>query len=278
LTLTQECLTLKPVLSRGLIAALLLAVPFTAQAHRSWMLPSATVLSGQDPWVTVDAAISNDLFYFEHHPMQLEGIVITAPDGTQVKPENSATGRYRSTFDVQLKQQGTYRISSVRGGLNASYKVDGQTKRWRGTAASFAKEVPQNAADLRVTQSQGRIDVFATLGKPTTTALTPTGTGLELAAVTHPTDLFAGEEASFKLLLDGKPAADVEVTVIPGGIRYRDNLNEMKVRTDKEGTFSVTWPEPGMYWINASVRDNKATVANASRNASYTATLEAQRP
>jgi hypothetical protein len=38
----------------------LLAVP--AQAHRAWLLPSATVLSGTDAWVTVDAAISNDLF------------------------------------------------------------------------------------------------------------------------------------------------------------------------------------------------------------------------
>lgn len=263
-------------LIRATLSALLLSVPFAAQAHRAWMFPSATVLSGQDPWVTVDAAISNDLFYFEHFPMQLDGIAITAPDGSRVEPQNSNKGRYRSTFDVQLKQQGTYRIASVQSGVNASYKIDGQQKRWRGKADALAKEVPANATDLKVTQSQGRIEVFATLGKPT--ALAPIGTGLELAPVTHPTDLFAGEEANFKLLLDGKPAADVEVTVIPGGIRYRDNLNEVKVRTDKEGVFLVTLPEPGMYWINASVRDNNATIANATRNASYTATLEAQKP
>ncbi len=28
------------------------------------MMPSSTVLSGDDVWVTVDAAVSNDLFYF----------------------------------------------------------------------------------------------------------------------------------------------------------------------------------------------------------------------
>lgn len=54
---------------RRLMLAALVALPVTvlptiAEAHRAWMLPSATVLSGDDPWVTVDAAISNDLFYF----------------------------------------------------------------------------------------------------------------------------------------------------------------------------------------------------------------------
>ena len=48
-----------------------------AQAHRQWMLPSATSLSGTESWVTVDAAISNDLFYFEHHPLQLDNLVVT---------------------------------------------------------------------------------------------------------------------------------------------------------------------------------------------------------
>lgn len=48
-------------------AALVLSLPIAAQAHRAWLLPSATVLSGKDVWVTVDAAVSNDLFFFERH-------------------------------------------------------------------------------------------------------------------------------------------------------------------------------------------------------------------
>lgn len=47
---------------------------FSAHAHRAWMLPSATILSGDAPWVTVDAAVSNDIFYFEHFPLQIEEI------------------------------------------------------------------------------------------------------------------------------------------------------------------------------------------------------------
>ena len=47
------------VLSRKwLVVALCLGLPVgAAEAHRSWMLPSATVLSGDDVLVTVEAAV-----------------------------------------------------------------------------------------------------------------------------------------------------------------------------------------------------------------------------
>jgi uncharacterized GH25 family protein len=258
-----------------LATSLATALPLSAHAHRAWMLPSATVISGNNAWVTVDGAISNDLFYFEHHPLRLDNLSVLAPDGTAAKVENTSTGRYRSTFDVQLSQPGTYKMAVTNSGLNASYKENGQPKRWRGTAENFAKQVPANAEDLRVTQSQSRVETFVTAGKPTTTTLKPTGSGLELAPVTHPNDLFVGDTANFQLLLDGKPAADVEVSVVPSGVRYRDKLNDMTLKTNAEGKFSVKWTQPGMWFIEADVRDNKTALPQAKeRRASYAATFE----
>lgn len=252
-----------------------LALPMTANAHRAWMLPSATVLSGEDPWVTVDAAISNDLFYFEHVPMRLDGLVITGPDGQAVTPQNTATGKYRSTFDVQLGKPGTYRISSVGDNVMASYTLGGEPKRWRGAAAELATAIPAGAEDVKIVHSQRRIETFATAGAPSVDALKPTGAGLELEPVSHPTDLFAGETATFRLLLDGKPAPDIEIAVVPGGSRYRSATGEMALKTGQDGTFSITWPGPGFYWLEASTRAGRsATVANADRSATYAATLE----
>lgn len=251
------------------------ALPLAAHAHRAWMLPSATVVSGNKAWVTVDGAISNDLFYFEHNALRLDNLTVTAPDGTPAKAENTNTGRYRSTFDVQLSQSGTYKMAVVNSGLMASYKENGQPKRWRGTAEKFAQEVPANAAELRVTQSQSRVETFVTVGKPTTTVLKPTGTGLELAPVTHPNDLFVDDTATFQLLLDGKPAAGVDVSVVPSGVRYRDKLNDMTLKTDAEGKVSIKWTQPGMWFIEADVRDDKTAVPQAKeRRASYAATFE----
>ncbi|MFL9922729.1 DUF4198 domain-containing protein [Herbaspirillum lusitanum] len=260
---------------KGVVLALSICLPLSANAHRTWMLPSATVLSGNDPWVTVDAAVSNDLFFFEHFPLRLDGLVVTGPDGKFVQAANAATGKYRSTFDVHLEQAGTYKLALVNNALFASYKINGQQKRWRGNAESFAKEVPADAQDLKVTQSQGRIETFVTAGKPSKTALEIKGAGLELQPITHPNDLFVGDSASFRLLLDGKPAANVEVEVVPGGIRYRDKLLDTKVNTDADGKFSVKWASPGMYWIEATVTDQKTSIPQAGeRRSSYVATLE----
>lgn len=276
----------KLALAAAFTAAL---VPAVAQAHRQWILPSATVLSGNNPWVTFDAAVSSEVFYFDAAPLRLAdagpppqgmpnmpgaALRITAPDGTDAKAENAAAGRLRTVFDLHVTQNGTYKIAAVNEGVFASYKDNGQTKRWRGAAEDLAKAVPADAVDLQVTQTFARVETFVTLGKPTDTVFKAAGTGLELIPVTHPNNLFAGETASFKVLLDGKPATDVEVEIVPGGNRYRFKLGDVVTHTDAEGLFTATWPTAGMYWVGMSVEDGKSAIKGAKRRASYAATFE----
>jgi len=265
---------MKKVISTALLVTALSAVSVAAQAHRVWLLPSATVLSGTDPWVTVDGAVSNDLFYFEHFPLQLDNLAIVSPDGKPVTAQNLSKGRYRSTFDVKLEQPGTYKMTVLNNGVFANYKIDGQNKRWRGKADQIATAIPANATDVKLSESQGRVEVFVTAGKPTTETLKPTGVGLEMIPVTHPNNLASGEKATFRMMLDGQPASGLAVEIVPGGNRYRDKLNDMKVTTDESGTFSVTWPNPGMYWMSASVQDDKSKIKDARRHASYATTIE----
>ena len=97
----------------GRIAALsatALLIAGQASAHRAWILPSTFTLSGEAQRITVDAAISNDLFYPNHHALDLDSVSVTAPDGSDVPLEHAASGEYRSVFDVPLTQQGTYKI------------------------------------------------------------------------------------------------------------------------------------------------------------------------
>ncbi|OJW29235.1 MAG: ABC transporter permease [Sphingopyxis sp. 65-8] len=266
-------------------AALALFAAAPAQAHRQWMLPSSTVLSGDDVWVTVDAAVSNDLFYFEHQPLRLDAVKAWAPDGSEAPIENKATGRYRSTFDVHLTQKGTWRIASVADMLMGSYDLDGKTERLpRGTtAANLAERLPAGATNVRTAEANNRNEIFVTVGEPTTTLFTPTGKGIELVPVTHPNDLFAGETATFQFLLDGKPAAGLPVTVIPGGIRYRDQLGQIDLKTGADGTVAIDWPEPGMYWLNVTTpqaerEEGAGGPPPLARRASYVTTLEVMAP
>lgn len=258
-----------------LAAAMAAALPFSALAHKAWLQPSQTVIAGTNPWITVDAAVSNDLFYFNHVPLRLDSLVITAPNGSTVQPQNAATGKFRSVFDVELTQQGTYRLATVNNGLSASWEEDGKPKRWRGTPATFATEVPKNARNLQVSQSVGRVETFVTNGTPNDTALKPTNQGIEMIALAHPNDLVAGEAARFRVLVDGKPTAGLAFEITRGGTRYRNAQEEIKVSTDAKGEFAVTWPEAGMYWLETGTEDSKTSIKEAKkRRLSYVATLE----
>jgi len=242
-------------------------LPMTSYANRSWMLPSSTVASGKEPIITVDAASSDDLFGLSGMPIKLDGLSITAPDGTAITAENPVIGKHRSSFDLKLVQKGTYRIANVSQNVLAAYKLGGEMKRWRGTADELAKSVPANAEELQVTHLLARVETFVTNEEAGGKALQLTGVGLELIPLTVPTDLTVGDSSNFVLFRDGKPAANVVVTILRGGNRYRYKLGDITLKTDADGKFSVKWPEAGQYWLSANATQGNRSVDNGSSSA-----------
>ena len=265
-----------PLAAIGL--ALSVALPFAAEARRPFILPYETVLT-RPGWVSFDGAVSNDLFYFTGQPLPLESLQVLGPDGQRVEVANGSTSRSRSSFDVQLQKQGTYKLASVTTSLNGQYETAaGERRRWRGSLEQLS-EIPADAKNVRITEQLQRTEAFVTAGKPNDAALKTTGSGLEMVPVTHPNDLAAGEPFTFRFVLDGKPAANVAVAVIAGGTRWRDRLNETKYSTDKDGNVTMTWDTPGMYSLQVEVEDDKPSVKQAkTRRATYAATLEVLPP
>jgi uncharacterized GH25 family protein len=244
-----------------------------AFAARAWLLPSQTIVANSGGWVTVDAAMADDLFLANQGAMPLDALLVTGPDGKPVAPQNPAKGRTRSTFDLELREPGTFRIGVADDAVVARWEEDGKPKRWRGAAAEFAANVPANAAKLDVQQVLRRVETFVSVGKPS--AVATIGKGLELVPLTHPNDLYAGETAKFRFLLDGKPARDLAIEIIAGGTRYRDAPDARRLKTDANGEVSLTWPAAGLYWLDAGVDDEAATAPHVTRRrASYDVTLE----
>ena len=258
------------------VAALL---PGAAQAHRTWLVPSATVVSGREAAVTVDAAVSEDLFEYDTNALALDNLSVVAPDGSLVTPENRSTARRRSSFDLKLAQPGTYRIVNFSESVFANYKLGGEQKRWRGNADAMAKEIPADATELQVTRMQSRVETWVSndakaADKAAAKAFVPQGSGLEFVPLTAPTDLSAGDSSSFRVLLDGKPAANLDVTILRGGNRYRYKLGEIALKTDAQGQFSVKWPEAGRYWIGVSHNVRAAEGTPPTRRVNASATVE----
>lgn len=293
----------------ALVAALLGAMPL--QAHRLWLLPSATTFSGKDDIVTFDGAASNDLFYADHRPLNPAMVKVWAPDGSAGAILNPASGATRSTFDVKLDKPGTWKIGTTMSGVSGSFKVNGEERRLGGrggppgggpggpggpnaapgttppgpprpprapSVASVA-DIPADATDVKLTESSSRNEVFVTAGAPTTNLFTPTGKGLEMVPVTHPDELVSNEPASFRFLVDGKPAAGLKVTVIAGGKRYREGEEAKEFTTGTDGVVKVAWPMAGMFWLNTTLADKNPSEPRATdRRLSYTTTLEVLAP
>ena len=268
-------------MKKTLLACVLAALSFNASAHRGWLYPQSTNVEGKDAWVTIDGAISEGLFDVDHVALKLDDATVTGPDGVSVRVPTPTMGKQRSSFDLKMVNDGTYKISLVTTSVMGSYKdkASGELKRFRGTEASLAKDVPADAQDLKTVRTHGRLETYVTANTMSTGALKPTGVGLELVPVTHPTDLRSGEKATWRFLLDGKPLPKFAFSLTPGGVRYRGVLGEIRLLTDASGEVTVTLPAAGMYWLNAGypVSAEKGMAPDApanSRRYSYAATLE----
>src|SRR5262245_1225735 len=177
--------------------ALIAFAPAASFAARAWLLPSQTILARSGGWVTFDAANSDDLFSFNQGAMPVDALSVSGGDGAAVTPQNVAKGRTRSSFDLELRAAGTYRVAIAGDMVMARWEGDdGKPKRWRGTAAEMAANIPANAAKLEVEQMQRRVETFVTVGSPTD--VKSVGTGLEMVPTRHPNDLYAGEAAKFR--------------------------------------------------------------------------------
>jgi len=94
--------------------------------------------------------------------------------------------------------------------------------RWRGAESELVHAVPADAQELKIGQMLYRTEVFITVGEPgeiPAAAGEHAGKGLEMVPLSHPNDLVPDEEAEFAFFINGEPAADLTVTVTPGGFR-----------------------------------------------------------
>jgi hypothetical protein len=266
------------ILIHTALALSLAGVALSASAHRGWLLPSATLVEKQEAWVAIDGAISEGLFDFDHVPLRLDGLAVTDPDGATAQAQGAVLGKLRSTLDLRLPKVGTYRLALVNNNVFGTYKLGGEVKRFRTLEANLAKEIPQGAQEVKTTITHARLETFVSANKTSTGALKPSGQGLELVPVTHPNELLAGETARFRFQLNGKPLPNFPFSMVPGGVKYRGTLGELRFTTDANGEASFTLPAANMYWLTAKypVEQPKgpSDAAGETRRYAYSATLE----
>ncbi|WP_374431020.1 DUF4198 domain-containing protein [Ideonella dechloratans] len=237
---------------RQLALALAAALPLFAWAHDTWLLPSATLVTGRSQSVTVDAAVSEDLFIAER-PLAWGELRVTGPDGKPLPSGERSATSVLSSVRIELPVEGTYRISNLSESLMASYQdAQGKTQRFRGTPAEFARTVPAEAKLLGVMHTLARQQTFVSREQASVPAFTPEGRGLEILPLDAVNDLSDGDRTRFTLLLDGQPLAGEKLSLVREGNRYRYDRGEQTLSTDDKGQFTIAWTAPGRYWLGAS--------------------------
>lgn len=251
-------------------------------AHKRWILSSSNTLSSAEAeWVTFDYSASNDIFYFDH-PMSPDDVVAFAPQGQTLDLQNIFTGKLRSVFDLEITDAGTYKIGTSGNPLYfGGYMPKGGNKpvRMRGKSAEELQSKFPKGVKSKITRVLGRIETYITKGEPTWTLLKPSGQGLELGEGFHPNEVYAGETNIIQLLLNGKPAKNIEVLITTEGSRFRDTLTSKTLRTDDEGKFSYDWPIAGRYLLEAEIEIENPKGSLVSHTLyGYFLTLESRLP
>ncbi len=221
-------------------------------AHTMTVVPSHFVQSKTGGFITVELSATNMTFQADKG-IGVDGFQVYLPDGSTTKPAASFQGKRKSLADVALTSDGTYRLEN--GGAAryfTSYELNGERKRLMGDKQKAAKELPKGAEKVVTTQGRNRAFAFVTVNKPTDAVVIPTGKGLEFKMDRHPADVVAGEAVTMTLLVDGKPAAGVELDLSRDGELYRNEPGRVHHTTDKTGSFTFTAPEAGRYLLEAA--------------------------
>ncbi|MBX3483654.1 DUF4198 domain-containing protein [Phenylobacterium sp.] len=294
-----------------------LALAQGAFAHTPYLKP--TTFAPKHPFVSVEAALTEGAFFVPDMPIRGEApFWVTGNDGQPVKAANVVMLKEFAVVEVDLPADGTYRISTgERAGRSAKWvKIDGAWKMVRpaggpgrgggappagappaggppagaagggpppGAGGGQSRFVEESAipagAETMTAVGYNRSETYVTKGAPTNGALKPTGQGLEVEAISHPNEAFAGEAFKIRVLNDGKPLPTFAFTLSRAGDVYVDQRFAQTVRTDAAGAASLKLPTPGVYVLQASypVREEGAAPAPVAKSSSYTLTFEVTR-
>ncbi len=233
---------------------MLLLISQQSLAHKRWLLPSIFNVS-EPQWITVDASVSNNLFYVDR-PWPVATVKVTNPDGSSGEIANASEGHRRSVFDVNMSLKGTYKVTTGGDAFFVQYELpaEGQGKRdlVRDRAFNFDSlkaSIPEYARKVAYAKSVSRLESYMTLGAPSFEVFKNEANGIELKPETHPNDMYVNEPIKWSFLVNGKTQADLKVMVVWEGTRYRNDEAPILLKTDAKGQINFTPNRAGRFLI-----------------------------
>lgn len=233
-------------LLRRALALAALAAATTAQAHTPYLLPASFEVTPTST-VSVDASFT-EKFFLPEVAFGATAFTLTTPDGSQLPFAEVHQFKTRTVAEQKLTgAKGTYRLSTGPrlGAIFRSWERNGKVEVARDPKAVM----PADAKLVSHYQSLSISEAYVTTGAPTKPALAPSGKGLEIVPVTHPSDLFTGEKFDFVVQFDGQPLAGHKVDLYRSAMDLASQHSAQSLSTDAQGRISAPLAKSGVYLV-----------------------------
>ncbi|WP_137175132.1 DUF4198 domain-containing protein [Massilia sp. HP4] len=215
-----------------------------AQAHTPFLLPNNFDVQPKGS-IGVDAGFTEKFFVsdvaFGDTPFS-----IVTPQGERIAFGDIHQFKQRTVAEQKLPdEKGTYRLSTGPrlGAVFRTWERNGKTE----SARDPQQVMPADAKLLAHYQSLSISEAYVTADKPLTKALAPVGKGLEIVAITHPSDLFVDERFEFIVQFDGKPLVDQKVSIYRSPMDLASQSAVQHISTDALGKAVLPLAKPGIY-------------------------------
>ena len=234
---------MRPFLLRALVAASSL-VMLTAHAHTPYLLPSSFDVQPKET-IGVDAGFTEKFFV----PAVAYGetaFSIVTPQGARIAFGDIRQFKQRTVAEQTLPDdKATYRLSTGPrlGAVFRTWEHNGKTE----SARDPKQVMPADAKLLSHYQSLSVAEAYVTAGKPSAKALAPLGKGLEIVAITHPSDLFVNEKFEFVVQYDGKRLPNQKVSVYRSAMDLASQSTVQHLTTDADGKVALPLTKSGLY-------------------------------
>jgi len=237
-------------------------------AHTPYLAPLSFEANRYDK-ITLDASFA-EKFFVPDAAFNNSIYQVITPKGKTTNPDNIIQLSGRTVVEHKLGQEGTFRFSTGRrlGKVFKVYQLDGE----RHVMEDPSQPIPKGGKLLSWFQSNTMAETYVSKGAPTEKALVAYNSGLEFVSESHPSDLFAGEGLSMKVLFNGKPIKEQKIDIYQAKYHKGSEKPDLSVNTNDKGQFSFVPQEHGTYLLRARHRA-EAPAGSPAPQISHTYTL-----
>ena len=232
------------------------AVITPALGHQQWILPNFFYTNRESPWLGIEHTWGDQRFVPRQGPGTL--LSIFHPEGWSIGLSSTYVGQTRTVAEMELTEQGTYRIETDRPAHYVTeIEVDGKRK--------WVHKPKNQLPGEKVRQSAYRwsqTTTFVTVGECTQGVLEATGALLEIVPVTHPNKIFVGKPFVVRVLSRGQLVPRQEVQVYSEMNNGHDAT--LATVTDADGECELIFPSPGKYLLTANLRQDAKDSSRAN--------------